>query len=189
AHWQVLPVLLELEAGVGDLASSGGLPVAPDWGDGPMISDDADAHARRLLDVADDLVDLAIALWSFTKRNVVGVHADGFEHDPGLIARVFHSPQLIRIPSTIRGTLPHLHSQVADAVAQVVLQVRLRGDARSRNAVIVAANVHEGVPPRSARRLRGSIARRSGRDPRGHGAERSGELSTFDHACPQTGIS
>src|SRR5450759_1771891 len=45
-----------------------------------------------------------------TKRNVVGVHANGFEHDPGLIARVFHSPQLLRIPSAIRGVLPHLHS-------------------------------------------------------------------------------
>src|SRR6476646_6987973 len=142
AHRQILPILLELEARVSDFASPGSLPVAPDRNHGPVIGDDADGYARCLLDVANDPGDLAIALRPFTQRDVVWVHAAGLELHAGLIARVFHFPQLFRVPAAVRGALPNLRGEVPYAVAQVVLQVFLRGDARSGDAVIVAAHVH-----------------------------------------------
>src|SRR5207302_4462102 len=95
------------------------------------------------------------------------------------VAVILHSLQLIRIPTALRA-LPDLCGKVFHAVAEVVFKVLFRGHVAARDAVVVAAHVHEGVLPGSLRRsvaVPGDALRCHPREPRA-------ELSSIDHANP-----
>ncbi len=95
------------------------------------------------------------------------------------VAVVLHPLQLIRIPTALRA-LPGLCGKVLHSVAEVVFQVLFRGDVAARDAVVVAAHVHQRVLP-------GFLGRREvvGGDALGcHPGEPGAELSSIDHANP-----
>ncbi len=178
AYGQILPVVLELEGGVGDSASSGSLLISPDRYDRPVVGDDLDADLGCLLNVPEDAVQLTVPLRTLAEGDIVGAHPDRFKIDAVLVAVVFHLLQFIRIPSAIRA-VPYLRGEMLDAVAQVVLQVFLRRDAGTRHAMVVATHMHQGIFSGSTRRLR-----RGAGGGAGHGcADRkaSAELSSLHH--------
>ena len=100
------------------------------------------------------LSSLPIAFRSFWKCDVGGLHPDRFELDSVLVAIVFHPLQCIQIPAAAFRTILGLNGEVFDSVAQVVLQILARRDSRSRDAVVVATHMHEGIFPGGARSLR-----------------------------------
>ena len=89
----------------------------------------------------------------------------------GAVEGVLHALHFVEIPAAVRGALLHLHGEVADAVAQVVVQVFLGGDIAAGDGMVVAADVHQGVSagPRGG----GGAGRQSG--------QRPGEISASDH--------
>ena len=65
------------------------------------MRDDLYANLRSLLDIPHDRVEPSIALGAFGQHDVLGVHSDRLEHDPGAVAVVAHPLQFIEIPTAV----------------------------------------------------------------------------------------
>src|SRR5262249_54963802 len=117
-----------------------------------------DADLRGLLNITDDRVEFAVALRTLAHRDVLGVHANGFESYAVLVAVLAHALQFVEIPANSCRRSTKLRRQMVHAVAQNVLPVFVGRDAGPHHAVVIAANVHRRVATRRARRLCGRDA-------------------------------